>query len=389
MPARRARHNAMPINETRPLRVLYVIDKLHRAGAQSHLFGLVEALDGRRVEPAVCCLLTGGPLADALAASGVPVLVLGLQRLYGLRAGRAFRRLVSWIAERRIDVVHTYLVGANIFGTLAGRCARAPAVVTSRRDTGFSRNWRLGIVEEWLVNPFVDRVTAVCEAAAVAARREPWLGGKVVTILNGIETSRWHLDAGDRRAVRREMGIPDEAFVAGIVAHLSPVKGHADLIRATPSVVARRPDYRLVVIGDGILRAELESLARSLGVAGHVLFVGVRADVARVLSALDVSVLASHTEGLSNTLLESMAAGLAVVATAVGGNLEVVRDGETGILCPPGDASTLAATLLRLADDAALTRRLGEAARRHVEQNFTLHRMVTEYERLYRSLVPA
>ncbi len=374
------------------LRVTYVIDKLHRAGAQSHLGALVPALDREAFAPEVVCLLGGGPVAEELRACGVPVEVLGLGRLYAPRALAAAARLARGLRSRGVDVLHTYLVSANVYGTLAGRLAGVGAVVTSRRDTGFSRNWRLRLVEEWLVNPLADRVVANARAVAEAARRERGLGGeKVVVIPNGVDLGRFDPERHPREEARawavREWGADDDEAVVGAIGSLTPVKGHTDLLEAAARVVARLPRTRFVLVGDGPSRPALEALARQLGLADRVVLAGVRADVARVLASFDVVALPSHTEGLSNVLLEAMAMARPVVATAVGGNPDVLRDGASGRLVPARDPAALAAGLAGMIEHPEAARRMGREARRDVELRFSLARMVEGYESLYRGLV--
>jgi len=369
-----------------PVRLVYVIDKLGRAGAQSHLHQLASRLDRTRFSPEVCCLLHGGPLADSLRTLGVPVDELELGRIYGPRGWAALVRLARRLRRQRAQIVHTYLVSANVFGTLAGRLAGVPAVITSRRDMGFSRNWRLRLVEERLVNPLVDRVVAVCPAVAAEALRERGLDArKVVTIPNGVDIEAWDPARYSREESRSELGLVADEAAVGVVANLTPVKGHADLLQAAAHVLARRR-ARFVFVGDGPLRFELEALARQLGVGERVLFAGTRGDVARLLCGLDVVAIPSHSEGLSNTLLEAMAMARPVVATAVGGNTDVLRDGHNGRLVPPRDPAALAAALLALLEAPEAARRLGDAARRFVAAEFPLSKMVTRYEEFYRSL---
>jgi glycosyltransferase involved in cell wall biosynthesis len=367
-------------------RLVYVIDKLGRAGAQSHLHQLASHLDQARFAPEVCCLLRGGPLADSLQTLGVPVDELGLGRIYGPRGWAALLRLARRLRRARVQVVHTYLISANVFGALAARLAGVPAVITSRRDMGFSRNWRLRLVEENVVNRLVDRVVAVCPAVAAVTLRERGLdASKVVTIPNGVDCEAFDPALYSRDAARSELGLlPDEPAV-GVVASLSPVKGHADLMAAAARVLGRQR-ARFVLIGDGPLRPGLEALAQQLGIREQVVFAGVRGEVARLLPGLDIVAIPSHSEGLSNTLLEAMAMARPVVATAVGGNSDVLRDGENGRLVPPRDPEALAASLLALLEAPEAARRLGEAARRFVAAEFPLSRMVARYEELYRSV---
>ncbi|HVQ28080.1 MAG TPA: glycosyltransferase [Vicinamibacteria bacterium] len=376
---------------SRRLSVLYVIDKLHRAGAQIHLLQLVRGLDRSSFAPRVCCLLKGGPVADEMRALGVEVEVLGLRTIYGSAAFRALPGLVRAIRAHATDLVHTYLVSANIYGTLAARLAGAPVLVTSRRDLGFSRNWRLRLVEEWLVNPRVDRVVAVSPSAAQAALGERGLDAhRVVTIQNGVDLVHYDPARASRAEARRRLGLADDDSAVGVVAHLSsPVKGHADLLEATARAAIRWPRLKLLVVGEGALRPALEAQARALGIEDRVSFTGARADMAEVLAALDLVVLPSHTEGMSNALLEAMAMARPIVATAVSGNRDVLEHGRNALLAPPHDPAALAEAMVRLLADGEEASRLGRAARAKAETDFGLDRMVARYQDLYQELAHA
>jgi len=371
----------------RPVRVTYVIDKLHRAGAQVHLGQLAAGLDRRRIQAEVICLLQGGPIAEELRARGVPVEILGLDLLYAPRGLAGVARLARHLRRSGADVLHTYLVSANVYGTLAGRLAGVPSVVTSRRDTGFSRNWRLRLLEEWVINPRVDRVVAVSPAIADSARREHGLrADRIVTIENGVDLAALEPALELRDDTRREWGLAPEDPAVGTIGHLSPIKGHADFLHAAALVAAADRRARFFLVGDGALRPSLEALARTLGIADRVVFTGAREDVPRMLAMLDVFVLPSLAEGMSNALLEAMALGRPAVATAVGGNPDVVRDGATGLLVPPGQPPALAAALAELLSEPTRAIGLGAAARCWVRQELTLERMLRRYEALYLGL---
>jgi glycosyltransferase involved in cell wall biosynthesis len=194
--------------------------------------------------------------------------------------------------------------------------------------------------------------------------------------------------AADRAAARRVLGLPADAFVLGVVARLSPQKAHGVLLRAVAALAPARPALRLVIVGDGEERAALEALAAELGIADRTLFTGVRRDVpGQLLPAFDVSCLSSVHEGVPLTVLESMAAGLPVVATAVGALSDLVTDGVEGFLVPSGDHAALADRLAALADDPALRDLLGARARARAERDFSIARTVQGYQHLVTGLV--
>ena len=210
---------------------------------------------------------------------------------------------------------------------------------------------------------------------------------KVALIHNGIDLPP-ATTATDRRRMRQSLQIADETLVIAVVANLVAYKGHRDLIEALASIKDQLPaPWRLLAIGrdDGV-GAELKRRAEAAHLSGNVIWLGQRPDVEALLAASEIFVLPSHQEGFSNALLEAMAAQVAPIATAVGGNLDAVVHNETGLLVPPGDPSALAAAILRLAKDAKLRRRFGAAARARIEQYFTLEACVSRYEKLYRAM---
>jgi glycosyltransferase involved in cell wall biosynthesis len=251
------------------------------------------------------------------------------------------------------------------------------ARTSARRST--RRFQRLGLV---------DRIVFVSEdarrvALAAGAVHE---GAGVSVVVNGIDVASYARDAQTRRRIRAQLGLPDEAPVAGIVARLTAAKDHVNLFDAFVRLRAPHPRARLVVVGDGELRDDLHRAVRERGLADAVVFTGRRDDVADVLSAFDVFVLPSSTEGLAVTLLEAMAAGLPVVATRVGGNGEVVVDGETGLLAPPRDSGALAACLGQLFADPARGARYGARGRARARARFGVEAMAARYQEIYEGL---
>jgi sugar transferase (PEP-CTERM/EpsH1 system associated) len=268
---------------------------------------------------------------------------------------------------------------------LGARVAGVPVVVHGEhgREIGDPhgvnrRRNRIRRVLSPLVRRFVavsdDLRTWLIETVRVPAR-------KVTTIRNGVDVERF--GRHDRAAARRALGLDDHWVVTGTVGRLDPIKGQRGLIQAFATVAARCREARLVVAGDGPCRGELEGTVAALGLGDRVQLLGARRDVPVVLAALDVFVLPSIGEGMSNTVLEAMASGLPVVATRVGGNPELVEPGVNGCLVPAGDERALAEAIAMYGDDAHLRTLHGKASRDRAAGRFELGRMCSSYENLY------
>jgi glycosyltransferase involved in cell wall biosynthesis len=326
--------------------------------------------DRDRFDLRFVCLGPHGPVADEIAACGWEVNCLGVAP--GLRAGLVYR-LAREFARTRADVVHTHNNAPLIYGGPAARLAGVRAVVQTRHGqaTGTSRRHRLAFRVATL---FAQRVVCVSEDSRRLSADQGVAVRRLAVVRNGIDTSRFAY-----------LG-PVSGGPVVMVGRLVPLKGVDTLLRSVALVVRRRPEFRLEVAGDGEARPGLEALTRELGLGGHVRFLGDVRDVPGLLARAAGVVLPSLSEGISLTLLEAMARGLPVVATDVGGNPEVVKDGVTGWLVPPADPEKLAAALLDLGAVCDLTRAMGRAGRDRVERLFDVRRMVAEYEGMYHQL---
>jgi glycosyltransferase involved in cell wall biosynthesis len=374
-----------------PIPVLYVIPRMSIGGAQRHLLEVFRLIDRRRFTPLLCCLATDrgdtGDLLGEVRALDVPVLDARVRDTANALARPHTLAQVARIAgetrRRGVGIVHSYLHHANWFGTLAARMARTPAIVSKRSMDLYPRardRWACRIM-----NGLADRVTAVAESVRDHVHRiEGCPLDKIVVIPNGVDAAR--IAPLDPAAAPPLDGV-EGGRVVGTIARLVWKRGYEQLVDAAALIARQEPGARVVIIGDGPLRPALEAQATSLGLNGALRFLGAVPTASRLLPRFDVFVLSSQLEGMSNGLLEAMAAGRPVVATRVGGNPEVVVDGESGLLVPPRDSAALADAVLRLLRDPALARRLGEAARRRVETEFTLERMVSRMEGLYDDLL--
>lgn len=367
-----------PQTGLRKIRVLHVIATLDPHGAERQMAALCLGLDRERFAPSVCCLTRGGPLRAALEEGGVPVSVLGKRGRFDVGV---LCRLASHIRLTRPDIVHTWLFTANFWGRLAARLAGAPRAVASERAADrwktCAHRWidrRLAALTD-VILANSEGVQSFCvETAGVPA-------GKVLVVRNGID-----LQGFDAAASAPPAELPSSrGAVVCCVARMEEQKGHVYLLQAFAEALRGR-EAELWLVGDGPLREELEALARELGIAERVAFLGRRGDVPAVLARGDLVVLPSLWEGLPNAVIEAMAARRAVVATDVDGTPEVAIDGRTALLVPPRDPAALAAGMARLLDDAALRQRLGRAGRERVEREFALARMIEQTSQVYASL---
>jgi len=357
------------------IRIVHVVHSFGTGGLEKGIATLVD-----RAAPefahTVLCLTRSGPSAKLLPA-GTRVLELDKRPGHSLRF---VLRLARVLCSERPEVVHTRNWG-GLDGVLAARLARRRGVVHGEHGWGIDDPHgadRKRILARRLTSRWVRAYTCVSQDI------ERWLVDRVRVrapvrqIYNGVDAARFRPGASVGR-IRRDLGLPERAFVVTICGRLDPIKDHPTLFRAVRELRNRRPEVQLWVVGDGPERATLD------GQAGDgIRLLGERADVPEILAETDVFALTSHNEGISNTILEAMAAGLPVVATRRGGNPELVLDGECGYLFTPGRSDEVAGLLERYARDPAMRRAHGEAARRRVVGRFGIQQMVERYEDVYR-----
>jgi glycosyltransferase involved in cell wall biosynthesis len=352
------------------------------AGAEQVVLALARGLDRRRFQPIVGCLTVEGPLAVELRAAGLEVFALGKRpgpdALVLLRLARSMR-------AGKIDVVHTHVWNADVWGRLAGWVAGVPVLLTTAHNVDSWKKRRHLAVDRALA-AVSRRLVCVSEAVRTFYRERAGIPeAKLTVIRNGIDPSPFDA-ASDAAPARARLGLNGSAPVLTVVARLVPQKGHRYFLEALVSLRREFPAALGLVVGDGALRGELEALASQLGLldGGGVRFLGERRDVPEILSATDVFVLPSSLrEGLPISLLEAMAARRAVVVTDIGGNRETVEDGVSGRVVPPADAQALAQACAEVLRDPSLAASLGRAARAKVEREFSVARMVRQTEELY------
>jgi glycosyltransferase involved in cell wall biosynthesis len=383
----KVRHATRQTKRVRAIRVGFVLHVMQVAGAEVLVKEIIERL-GDRIEPTVFCLDQVGPLGEQLRARGTEVVCL--QRRPGRDWGVAWR-LARELRRRDVEVLHAHQYTPFFYASLAALLSgRRPRLILTEHGRHFPDRVAplRRAINRIALDHLADAVNAVCGFSARSlCRIDGFAGRRIDVIENGIAVERYG-SATDRVALRRRLGLEPGCRYIVNVARLHPVKDQATLIRAYAQLAGRYRDVELLLAGDGPLRLELQALAAELQVGDRVRFLGVRADVPDLLRAVDIFALTSVSEAASLTLLEALAAGLPVVATAVGGNSEIVRHGSEGLLVRRGDAGDTAAALMQLLDDPRQAADLGKAGQARVWQRYRLERTVEAYARLYRRLCP-
>lgn len=390
--------HAPPRGVARPggrLRLLLLTDTClsGQGGSETFLRQLIAGLDPARHAIDVVQLCEpppgGAPSPEALGRACARLEYWPLGAVYGAAGRAALRRLRARLQQGDYDLVQSQHEKSDLLCALLPRGPARARRISSRRDTGFQKSWRLRLASRWLNRRF-DAVTAPAQAVLDAVRRsEGNLPPLALAIPNGVDTGRFQPLAPEARAAARAaLGLAPDEFVFGCVARLAEVKRHVDLLGAFARLGEAPLRPRLLLLGDGPLEAELRRQAHEAGIAARVDFLGARSDVPALLPALDAFVLVSRTEGLSNATLEAMACGLPVIATAVGGQPEAVEDGVTGLLVPPRAPGRLALALESFLHAPARCHRMGRLARETILRRFSRDAMLQGYEQLYRRLAP-
>lgn len=366
------------------LRVAYVIKSMAVGGSQTHLTHVLRLLDRQRFDPLLCCLTGEGVLLDAVRDLGVPVMTPA--------AGRGFKgpalvarigALVRVLRRERVDVVHNYLLRANLVGSLSARLARVPIVLCSKRGCHERRGFELWSAK--IGNALADRVTVNADAVRDFVHvNEGCPRQKMTVIPSGVDTRRFQpLPPAQFKA---RLGLSEAHLIVGVVTRMRVRKGVEEFIRAIGELRNQLPNVHGVIVGEVSLDDTLQQLVHALRLEGHLTLLGRRSDMPEVLSAFDVFVLSSHDEGMSNAILEAMAMEKPVVATDVGGTGEVLRHGHSGLLVPPKDPSALAAAIGDVLSQPTRLREMGRLGRRIVEQQFSADAMVRQMQQLYLEL---
>ncbi len=365
-----------------PARLLFLNHSLDTGGIETLIVDLLNGLPADEFVAGVAVFEGGGALEPLVRDRGFELTDLNKRAGFDPALVLRLRRMLS---RERIDIVHTHNYSAWLYAVLATTGMREVKLVHTEHSL-VEGNLRRRYFAERFCAARTRHTVAVSEDVKrkmVEMCRIP--AARIAVVTNGIDTDRFKPSAETRAAVRRELGIDADEFVLGTVGRLVAVKDHASLILAFSRMRREVPEARLVIVGDGPEKSALERLADANGLGDELLLAGDRRDVPSLLCAFDLYVVSSLSEGFSISILEAMSSGLPLVATAVGGNREILGEPENGLLVPADDSDALAGALERMRVNAALRATAARHNRDKILREYSMQTMLDRYLSLYRS----
>jgi sugar transferase (PEP-CTERM/EpsH1 system associated) len=369
----------------KPIKIMHVVHALGIGGLENGVVNLINHTNPDRFKHSICCISRSGQNAENLMKKNVEI--------FEMKKGEARDlflpiKLAHLFKKAKVDIVHTRNWGA-IDGIIGARLAGVPIAIHGEHGREITdpqgHNKRRNLIRKGL-SYFIDSYITVSQELGEWLMTEVGIDKKKVQVIcNGVDTTKFNPDHKD--LVRKKYSYTDKDIVIGTVGRLDPVKDQQLLIKAFAQLNSIYSKLVLLIIGDGPSWKSLEKLVDELGIRAKVHFLGARTDVPELLKLLDIFVLPSIAEGISNTILEAMATGLPVIATHVGGNPELVVDKETGYLIPKEDLGALVKSLDQYILNKHLRKQHGTAGRERAIREFSLERMIARYETLYTDLV--
>ena len=355
-------------------------------GAEKQIYELIRGLDKSIYEVHVVSLdCRGQAPREIIESTGSQMHVFRVVRVYGLSGLLQGFRFYKFLKDSRIDVLLTYHFSSDMWGTFWGHLAGVKTIISNRRDMGFWRNG-LHITAYKLMNHWVNKIVTVSESVKQMVIKEEGVGPqRIEVIYNGVELPEKEIH--DPHELRSHLGLKKNDIVIMHVANLKPVKGHQYLLEAFALVEKQCPDVKLVLIGRDELYGKMQNMAQGLNILDKVFFLGKRDDVQNLLSLANICVLPSLSEGMSNSILEYMAAQKPVIATRVGGNPELVRNQFNGLLVEKENVQQLKEALLELLQDKEKCRIMGQRGLLRVKTEFSMESMIGHYELLLKDII--
>lgn len=388
-----ASHMSKASSGSSPIRLLKVLTTFFSGGTEGQVLNLARNLDRQQFDLRLACFRKDGNMLEEFEKLQVPISEFRIKKLYHPQTYLQQLRFASHLRQQRIQIVHAYNFYANVFALPAARLAGVPVVLASIRDRGVYLTSAQKKAQKWACS-FADRVMVNCDSIRDWLLEQGYQTSRIEVIKNGIDMSLYTGRLAGSK-FREELGIAESAPIIMLLSRLNRQKGVDDFIKAASRLKDSHPDARFVIVGSKLqyvpnesnevhqYMTELKQLAQSLDVERQVIFAGSRKDTPAVLAEAAISVLPSYSEGLSNSILESMAAGIPTVATAVGGNPELIKENVNGLLVPVQSPVALALAIAKILDNPLLAKRLGKKARQMASESFSLTRMVAATEALY------
>lgn len=363
------------------IRVMHVLLSLEYGGAEKVVVNLIKNLQGGKFDFSICVLDRVGALKDELDRS---IDIECMDRKSGIDFGLP-ARLAKIIKKSAPDIVHMHNSSALLYGAIAGKLAGVNGMIVTQHGSISAESPRMQFAVRQLTKAVDKTIPVSTDIERYLNDRFNIYGDRVETIINGIDDRIYRPDSAKRAELRKKFSL-DGKIVVGHVARLSAEKDQKNLLEAFSVVAKEIENVKLIIVGDGPLRKELELLAKKLNITEKVAFIGFQSEIPGLLSMFDIFVLSSIREGTSLTLIEAMAVGLPIVATDVGGNPRVVDDNKTGILVSARDPEKLANAIVCLCKDENSRKEMGSAGRRRMVENFSLDKMAKKYSELYTEL---
>lgn len=365
------------------IKVMYLVLEMDLGGLQRIVNLLIRNINQEQFMPYLCCLDRGGLFFEQLKSDSIKTYIL--QRKPGPFDLRLFIKLCRILKEEKIDIVHSQN-GCTLYAALAGRLTRVKSIIHTDHGRLVPDRWG-AIIEDRFLSLLIDKFIGVSEelteylASKVRINRK-----KLMTIINGVDTERFKpINLAQQKMLKKAIGLNDRDKIIGTVCRLDPIKNLEFLINYMPSICEAVPECKLLIVGDGPHKEHLIAHTRNLGLESKVIFLGRKADIENILPLFDIYVNTSLSEGTSMTILEAMACGLPIVASAVGGNKKLVDD-SNGRLFSLNDTDGFKRNIIELFKRPELLDEMSKNSRRKVEDHFSLEQMVKQYEQLYCSL---
>jgi len=368
----------------RRIKIIYVMPSLVVGGAEELLLTTVKYFNRDRYEISVCCIVSEGIIADEIKKLGIKFYCLNESpKFYNPKKIYSLYKLFK---KEKPSIVHTQILGANIYGRIAAILARVPVVISAEQNVYYKKK-RVHIWLDKILAKNTDKIIAVSNRVKEFTSRQEGIGeDKFELIYNAIDSTEF-LPTDSRKDIREKLNLREGDFILGTVGALTTQKGHYYLIQAVSQLVKRYPNTILLVVGKGELKEKLQEILHKLGLEENVRFLGLRRDIADVLNCMDVFVFPSLWEGLGIALLEAMLMGLPVVASSVDGILEIVENGKNGILVAPANVEALSNAIAELIRNPQLRQSLGKAAKEHILEKFEVRQYIHKLENLYNRLL--